>query len=81
MEWHPNEPDARYRVLLGLLGNEYRDAKHSGYAAFNPNGTGPGIGSGQRGVTPPTGQASCMAIMPCCMATTAAGRIVGASSR
>jgi polysaccharide biosynthesis protein PslG len=55
MEWHPNEPDARYRVLLGLLGNEYRDAKHSGYAAFNPNGTGPGIGSGQRGVTPPRG--------------------------
>ncbi len=46
MEWHPNEPDARYRVLLGLLGNEYRDAKHRGNPAFDPNGTGPGIGSG-----------------------------------
>src|SRR5690349_392882 len=36
MEWHPNEPDVRYRILLGLLGNEYRDAKHAGDANFNP---------------------------------------------
>jgi polysaccharide biosynthesis protein PslG len=46
MEWHPNEPDPRYRILLGLLGNEYRDAKHKTNPAFDPNGTGPGIGSG-----------------------------------
>lgn len=36
MEWHPNQPDPRYRVLLGLLGNEYRNAKHQNNAAFNP---------------------------------------------
>jgi hypothetical protein len=35
MEWHPNEPDPRYRVLLGLLGNEYRDAHHRGNPAFD----------------------------------------------
>src|SRR6266540_7487406 len=28
MEWHPDERDARYRILLGLLGNEERDAQH-----------------------------------------------------
>jgi hypothetical protein len=25
MEWHPNEPNPQYQILLGLLGNEYRD--------------------------------------------------------
>lgn len=35
MEWHPNEPDPKYRVLLGLLGNEYRDANQQGNPAFN----------------------------------------------
>lgn len=36
MEWHPNEPNPKYRILLGLLGNEYRDANHKGDAAFAP---------------------------------------------
>ncbi len=36
MEWHPNEPDPQYRVLLGLLGNEYRDAHHEGNRTFEP---------------------------------------------
>jgi polysaccharide biosynthesis protein PslG len=36
MEWHPNEPDPQYRILLGLLGNEYRDAHHQGQADFAP---------------------------------------------
>src|SRR5215213_6018374 len=36
MEWHPNEPNAQYRILLGLLGNEYRDAHHQGDGAFDP---------------------------------------------
>ncbi|MFV9505267.1 MAG: hypothetical protein AB4911_11955 [Oscillochloridaceae bacterium umkhey_bin13] len=36
MEWHPNQPDPRYRILLGLLGNEYRARFHQGNAAFNP---------------------------------------------
>ncbi|HEU5102844.1 MAG TPA: cellulase family glycosylhydrolase [Roseiflexaceae bacterium] len=36
MEWHPNEPDPQYQILLGLLGNEYRDAHHTGEAAFGP---------------------------------------------
>jgi hypothetical protein len=35
MEWHPNEKPG-YQILLGLLGNEYRDAHHQGEAAFNP---------------------------------------------
>jgi len=34
MEWHPDEPDPQYRILLGLLGNEYRDANHQGNDAF-----------------------------------------------
>ena len=34
MEWHPDEPDPKYRILLGLLGNEYRDAHHQGNPAF-----------------------------------------------
>jgi len=41
MEWHPNEPDPRYRILLGLLGNEYRDAHHQGNPAFNPGAVAP----------------------------------------
>ncbi|MEN9935586.1 MAG: hypothetical protein RLZZ387_2165, partial [Chloroflexota bacterium] len=36
MEWHPNEANPQYRVLLGLLGNEYRDARHQGNPAFTP---------------------------------------------
>ncbi|HEY3232790.1 MAG TPA: hypothetical protein VGJ87_26400, partial [Roseiflexaceae bacterium] len=36
MEWHPNEPDPQYQILLGLLGNEYRDANHGGQTAFGP---------------------------------------------
>jgi hypothetical protein len=40
MEWHPDEPDPRYRILLGLLGNEYRDAHHPGEAAFAPEAPG-----------------------------------------
>lgn len=35
MEWHPNEPNPQYRILLGLLGNEYRDRFHQGNRAFN----------------------------------------------
>ncbi|WP_322494121.1 hypothetical protein [Chloroflexus sp.] len=35
MEWHPDEPDPRYRILLGLLGNEYRDLRHRTNPAFN----------------------------------------------
>lgn len=35
MEWHPNEPNPRFRILLGLLGNEYRDRFHQGNRAFN----------------------------------------------
>jgi hypothetical protein len=37
MEWHPEEADPQYRILLGLLGNEYRDAFHSNNPAFNYN--------------------------------------------
>jgi polysaccharide biosynthesis protein PslG len=36
MEWHPDEPDPRYQILLGLLGNEYRNAHHGGNQAFAP---------------------------------------------
>src|SRR5829696_6230865 len=36
MEWHPDEPDPQYRILLGLLGNEYRDARHQTALAFTP---------------------------------------------
>lgn len=34
MEWHPDEPNPGYRILLGLLGNEYRDSYHLNNAAF-----------------------------------------------
>jgi polysaccharide biosynthesis protein PslG len=40
MEWHPNEPQARYRILLGLLGNEQRDTNHANDPAFAPIGPG-----------------------------------------
>jgi hypothetical protein len=35
MEWHPEEPNPQYRVLLGLLGNEYRERVHGGNSAFD----------------------------------------------
>ena len=38
MEWHPNEQDPKFRILLGLLGNEYRDANQQGNNAFAPTG-------------------------------------------
>lgn len=38
MEWHPNESNPQYRIQLGLLGNEYRDANHASNAAFSVNG-------------------------------------------
>ncbi len=41
LEWHPDEADPRFRVLLGLLGSEYRDAHHAGAAAFDPAATVP----------------------------------------
>lgn len=34
MEWHPEQADPQYRILLGLLGNEYRDANHNDNPAF-----------------------------------------------
>ncbi|NJP04800.1 MAG: hypothetical protein HC837_03790 [Chloroflexaceae bacterium] len=30
MEWHPDQPDPQYQILLGLLGNEARDANDFG---------------------------------------------------
>ncbi|MCU0490460.1 MAG: glycoside hydrolase family 5 protein [Chloroflexaceae bacterium] len=36
MEWQPQQRDPRFRILLGLLGNEYRDANHQGNPAFAP---------------------------------------------
>ena len=36
MEWHPAETNPRYKILLGLLGDEYRDAHHKGESAFGP---------------------------------------------
>jgi len=37
MEWHPNEAP-QYQILLGLLGNEYRDQFQQGNPAFNFRG-------------------------------------------
>jgi hypothetical protein len=34
MEWHPNESNPKYRIMLGLLGNEYRDGNHKTNPAF-----------------------------------------------
>jgi len=34
MEWHPDEPNPQYRILLGLLGNEYRDQYHQDNRQF-----------------------------------------------
>jgi hypothetical protein len=36
LEWHPEIPDPRYQVLLGLLGNEYSSQFHSNNPAFSP---------------------------------------------
>jgi hypothetical protein len=36
MEWHPNESNPRYRILLGLLGNEARDTYHRNEQDFAP---------------------------------------------
>ena len=41
LEWHPDEADPRFRILLGLLGSEYRDAQHAGAPAFDPAATVP----------------------------------------
>lgn len=41
MEWHPDEPDPKYRILLGLLGNENRDANHKDNSAFAPEPENP----------------------------------------
>jgi hypothetical protein len=41
LEWHPDEADPRFRILLGLLGREYRDAQHEGAPAFDPAATVP----------------------------------------
>ncbi len=38
MEWHPEIADPNYRILLGLLGNEYRDAHHRGRRVFRSRG-------------------------------------------
>jgi hypothetical protein len=38
MEWHPDEPNPQYQVLLGLLGNEARDANHGGRDEFDARG-------------------------------------------
>jgi hypothetical protein len=56
MEWHPDEPNPQYRVLLGLLGNEYRDARHQGNAAFTPPAGPPAQPAPPPGAAPqPTG--------------------------
>lgn len=36
LEWHPEIADPQYQVLLGLLGNEYRDQFHTNNPAFSP---------------------------------------------
>lgn len=41
MEWHPDEPDPRYRVLLGLLAKEYYYRNHIGNPAFESSGEMP----------------------------------------
>lgn len=38
LEWHPNQANPNYRILLGLLGNEYRDRHHANNPAFNRRG-------------------------------------------
>lgn len=35
MEWHPDEPQPEYQILLGLLGTEYRNKFHQGNPAFD----------------------------------------------
>jgi hypothetical protein len=34
MEWHPEQPDPQYQILLGLLGREYGDANYRGRSMF-----------------------------------------------
>lgn len=34
MEWHPDESDPKFQILLGLLGNEYRALNHQNNQAF-----------------------------------------------
>lgn len=53
MEWHPAEPNPNYRILLGLLGNEYRDANHAGNPAFVAGGGNTSNGNGS--TAPSTG--------------------------
>lgn len=36
MEWHPDESNPSNQIMLGLLGNEYRDANQQGNPAFTP---------------------------------------------
>ncbi len=36
MEWHPEQADPAYQIMLGLLGNEQRDMYHQGNPAFQP---------------------------------------------
>ncbi|RRR75029.1 MAG: hypothetical protein EI684_05685 [Candidatus Viridilinea halotolerans] len=38
LEWHPNQANPNYRILLGLLGNEYSSRNHANNAAFNRRG-------------------------------------------
>lgn len=39
MEWHPDEPNARDQIMLGLLGREYAATHHANEPAFSVNGT------------------------------------------
>jgi hypothetical protein len=62
LEWHPEETNPNYQILLGLLGNEYRDANHAGSPAFVPGASLPnelsGAGNGGGGVSSGTGSTS-----------------------
>ena len=46
MEWHPEESNPKYQILLGLLGNEYRDTNHKTNPAFTPGAALPNELSG-----------------------------------
>jgi hypothetical protein len=56
MEWHPDEPNAKYRIMLGLLGNEFRDGNHKTNPAFTAGAALPnelsGATNGQGATTP-----------------------------
>jgi polysaccharide biosynthesis protein PslG len=62
MEWHPEIADPNYRILLGLLGNEYSAQFHSNNRAFN-----------FRSPITPCHDSLSMASMPTCMVRAAAG--------